>query len=118
MKNIVYPIIFVALSGCASSTQTINSQELTYEGIKFEHPSIPATEAPLKFQEDISSCKLEAEQQLETDIKNAKLLASIYGQPIKVDDLKLKSKGQVAMCMAGDKQSGLVGKGWSVVNGS
>ena len=118
MKNIVYPMIIIALSGCASAPQEINSQELSYENIKFENQSISAADVPSKFNADISSCKLEAQQQLETDIKNAKLLASIYGQPIKIDDLKLKSKGQVVMCMAGDKQSGAVGKGWSVVKGS
>ncbi|WP_339080818.1 hypothetical protein [Pseudomonas sp. TMP9] len=118
MKNLVYPIILIALSGCASSPQTENNPELSYDNIKYENSSIPAADARVKFNEDISSCKLKAEKQLEASIKNAKLLASIYGQPIKIDDLKLMSKGHVAMCMAGDKQTGSVGKGWSVVSGS
>ena len=118
MKNIAFSIIFIALSGCSSATQEIKNQDLSYENIKYENKLISTTKAPEKFQADISSCKLDAQRQLETDIKSAELLASIYGQPIKIDDLKLKSKLHIVMCMAGDKRSGATGKGWSVVKGS
>ncbi len=118
MKNIAFSITFIALSGCSSAPQEIKNQDLSYENIKYENKSVSTAEAPAKFQAHISSCKFDAQRQLETDIKNAELLTSIYGQPIKIDDLKLKSKLHVVMCMAGDKRSGATGKGWSIVKDS
>jgi len=69
MRAIVLSITLIILSGCASSTLEIKSQNLPYENTKYEKKSTPTADTPAKFQSDISSRKLDAQRQLETYIK-------------------------------------------------
>lgn len=117
MKNFVLPIIFLSLTGCATSQPAIDSRKLTYENVKFKSKESRSSTSD-QFIKDIAYCHYEAQKQHETNIKNTDDLAKIYGQTISPEAFLILRKLHVIDCMAGDASAGTTGKGWSVVKGS